>query len=117
MKDFEQLDWTVEPAAFARSTDPITSHEAATSVESKIKWSQRAVREFFEMQGRAMSDKDLVERYPRYVETGRYDWPRQSPSGLRTRRHELTEMGVIEDSGVAQIYKGSNRRHIIWRLV
>lgn len=115
MKHFEQIDWTVEPAAHARSTDPITSHEAATSVESKIRWSQRAVRECFGKKGE-MTDRVLCAVYPRYHSTGSYDWPQQSPSGLRTRRHELTEQGVIVDSGRAEIYAGSNRRHIIWRL-
>jgi hypothetical protein len=42
-------------------------------------------------------------------------WPRQSPSGIRSRRAELTDLGLIIDSGRRTVTP-SGRPCIVWTL-
>lgn len=76
------------PEARARRSDPVTSHRAADSV-GDLRESQRAVLSTFLQHG-PMHDEQLANLY-----TG----PRQSVSGLRTRRHELAELGLLSATG------------------
>lgn len=39
-----------------------------------------------------------------------------SPSGARTRRKELVDLGLVEDTGVTILTK-SGRGAIVWRMV
>lgn len=55
----------------------------------------------------SMTDEQLVERY-----SGQ---PRQSVSGIRTRRKELVDMGAIRDTGTRALMK-TNRKAIVWTL-
>jgi hypothetical protein len=101
-----------EARAVARRTDPETSHEAAASLRAEeIRRSQAAVLACLRRFG-AMTDEQIAERYEgaRY----QYDWPAQSPSGLRTRRGEVVNAGFVEDSGLRRKL-ASGRRAIIWR--
>jgi hypothetical protein len=41
--------------------------------------------------------------------------PRQSESGIRTRRKELVERGLVEDTGRRDILV-SGRKSIIWKV-
>lgn len=91
--------------AKARRTDPQTSHEAAASV-GDLTAAQEAV--YALIAERPRSDEQvyalLVSRqYP------------ISPSGARTRRSELVDMGRVEDSGKHYL-TGSGRKTIIWRV-
>ena len=96
--------------AHARRTDPITSHEAAQSLPSeKIRRSQEAVLTFLRKRG-AMTDTQLTEDYP--VWCG-HRYPKQSSSGLRTRRDELVKRGLVVDSGRMEILP-TGRRAIVW---
>ena len=95
-----------EPRAVARRTDVWSSHEAASSIK-RIRESQQAVLEALTILG-PMTDEELVSRYG-----GR---PQQSPSGLRTRRSELVELGVVRDSGQRRVLR-SGRRAIVWEAV
>lgn len=98
--------------AHARTTDPITSHEAAASIGSdKLRRSQLAVLSMFQRFG-PMHDHDLVDRYTASSSSSLID---QSTSGIRTRRKELVRSGVLEDSGEKGILP-SGRRAIIWRI-
>lgn len=54
-----------------------------------------------------MTDEQLVERY-----SGE---PKQSPSGLRTRRHELVELGEITFTG-KRVRMKTNRLAQVWAL-
>lgn len=91
--------------AHARNSDPATSHAAADSLSSdKIRRSQLAVLGFLKAFG-PMTDTALVERYARS--------PRQSPSGLRTRRRELTTKGLVYDTG-KRVVLDSGRKAIVW---
>ena len=91
--------------ARARRSDPQTSHEAARSLSaSKLRDSQKAVLSHFRKFG-PMTDTDLINVYVGAP---------QSRSGLRTRRKELADHGLIEDTGVLKKLP-TGRRAIVWR--
>jgi hypothetical protein len=101
--------------AHARRGDPVTSHEAAASIKSEeIRRSQQAVLQCFRWHG-PMHDVALVKHYMADAGTGSADFPKQSESGIRTRRSELVTKGVLEDSGQKAVLP-SGRRAIIWRI-
>lgn len=89
--------------AVARRTDPWTSWEAANSVQN-IRDSQRLVLRALRRYPDGLTDEQLYE-----LLEGRI-----SVSGCRTRRSELVEMRLVEDSGRYALTE-SNRRTIIWR--
>jgi hypothetical protein len=99
-------------AAHARATDPETSHAAASSV-IELRDKQKWVLEVFKRG--SFTDQQLLEYYGvMSVQLGT-KFPRQSDSGLRTRRSELVTMGLIEDSGERR-KTASGRSSIVWRL-
>lgn len=95
----------MELAAVARATDPETSHEAARNVEN-IKGTQQLIINLLRMFGPMTDDRiwDYAQDSTVLV----------SPSGLRTRRHELVTLGLVEDSG-ERATLSTGRRSIIWR--
>ncbi len=88
----------------ARRTDPQTSWDAARSVEN-LSIVQQSIMWLLEL--RPMSDEEI------YGHLGP-DLP-VSPSGLRTRRKELVEKGLVVDSGERGLTR-SGRQTIKWRL-
>lgn len=106
------FDQPTRPAA--RRTDPLTSHQAAASIgPTELRESQKAVLRIIA----AMSigtDDAIASEYERHRE--RWGLPRQSPSGLRTRRKELVAFGLVEDSGKRAALV-SGRQSIVWRYV
>lgn len=91
----------VEPRrAVARSSDPQTSHEAASSVH--VTQGQREVLAAFEQYG-DMTDEQLVERVT------------LTPSGARSRRAELVSLGIVRDSG-SYATSSSGRRTTVWTM-
>lgn len=97
----------------ARLSDPSTSHEAAASV-ADVRKSQAAVLGVLAFVGRS-TDEQLVSEYAMAVETFPDTTPRQSPSGIRTRRHELVQQGLIADSG-ERVKMASGRYAVVWEL-
>lgn len=95
--------------AFARRSDPETSHEAAASLDpDTMRRSQKEVYQVFHQWHPAgITDLELVEW------AGRWG-VKQSPSGLRTRRRELVDGGLLRFSG--EYKKIGTRRHRIWEL-
>lgn len=93
----------------ARLTDPETSHAAAQSV-TDLTEKQTAVLELFKDAG-PMTDVALVDTYLRLWQ--QRDWPKQSESGLRTRRHELAGRGFIVDTDQKRRLP-SGRWAIVW---
>ena len=93
----------------ARATDPRTSHAAARSVGA-LRDSQQAVLRLFRELG-PMSDDLLVERYIAAAAEGLRP---QSPSGIRTRRHELAEAGELVVVGESRTAAG--RACNVWGL-
>jgi hypothetical protein len=101
-----QLSFETIPRA--RAGDPQTSHDAAASVEH-LRQSQIAVLATLVTLGEPATDEQIADAY-------RGRWPRQSPSGLRTRRSELVEAGLVEDSGV-RVTMSTGRKAIAWQVV
>lgn len=87
----------------ARGTDPATSHRAAKRAGEKLTWSQQSVMECMEhLRTRGVeyvTDPDLIAAYKRGLAHIDNNWPWQSDSGLRTRRHELVEAEKLEAVG------------------
>lgn len=93
----------------ARTSDPETSHEAAASLPD-LRASQQAVLTVIKQIG-ACTDEWLVYCYPATAQAR--ELPRQSPSGIRTRRKELVEQGLVEWTGEKRpIASGRNAR--VW---
>ena len=91
-----------DPAA--RATDPDTSWQAARSV-GELRPRQAAVLELLADHD-GLTDEDIARLYV---------GPRQSPSGLRTRRRELVDMGLVVDSGRRGVTV-SGRSTIVWEV-
>jgi hypothetical protein len=93
----------------ARTTDPFTSFEAAASIpDRQVRAVHRRILEALAVSG-GRTDEQLGE----VAEVlGWYT----SPSGMRTRRSELVEAGLVRDSG-RRMRTRSGRRAIIWEVV
>lgn len=96
----------------ARSTDPETSHAAAASVAARdLRESHRAIADLLEANPGGLTDERLVDLY-----LGSEREPYQSPSGIRTRRDELVQAGLVRDSG-RKATLSTGRRGIVWERV
>ena len=93
--------------ARARSTDPDTSHEAARSI-GEMTGKRQAVLDIIRAIGRG-TDEDIIDAY--HSSTA----PQQSASGIRTRRAELTLMGLVVDTGERKV-RSSGRGSIVWGI-
>lgn len=95
--------------ARARYTDPLTSHQAARSIrEEDLREQQRVILRLLREIGPLTDERILVWLH-------RNDYM-LSPSGARTRRKELVDLGFVEDSG----FRGktaSGRTTIVWQAV
>lgn len=92
----------------ARTSDPSTSHAAAASVTG-LRDNQEAVLGLLRAVGPS-TDEYLVELYEAHAVR-----PKQSPSGIRTRRKELATMEpplVIDTGRKAKLKSG--RKAIVW---
>lgn len=90
----------------ARLTDPITSVEAADSV-TNLTETKKAILGLLK---HPSTDEQLVNRYQVYARSGFA--PMASPSGIRSRRHELTVAGYVEAVDYGKTAMG--RRAIVW---
>lgn len=89
--------------AYARATDPQTSHEAAQSVK-RIGETHRLILQVLQT---AMTDTELVHQiHQNYGLVA-------SESGIRSRRAELVAQGYVEDTG-ARVKLASGRNSIVW---
>lgn len=100
-------EYVAELKARARKSDPATSHAAASSVKG-IRFSQFAVLRAL---GKIKSgtDLDIADAYEH--EYGVIH--PQSPSGLRTRRAELVDAGLVVDTGQRKRLP-SGRQAVVW---
>jgi hypothetical protein len=89
------------PTAFARSSDPSTSHDAAAELTPKLRKIQADVLAFAARR-RGFTDPQLGEHFNDYGSTH------------RSRRAELVDLGLIEDSGIRLGEKG--HKHTVWRI-
>lgn len=92
--------------AKARRTDPITSHEAAESVDNITQTQSYVLR----CLRRPRVDVELVSAYREYKTA-----PRASESGIRSRRAELVDRGLVIDTG-RRVRLESGRYAIVWGL-
>ncbi len=79
--------------AHARNTDPDTSHAAAAGIGDLTK-NQAAVMQCFRMATKDLLDEELIRAYNNGQRAMR--WPRQSESGIRSRRAELVALDLLE---------------------
>lgn len=92
--------------ARARNTDPVTSDLAAESV-SDITETQNYI--LAQLRVFPMADHELISVLRRIS-----DAPKASESGIRSRRAELVERGLVVDSG-QRAKTASGRQAIVWR--
>lgn len=96
--------------ARARSTDPAFSHEAAASV-GDLTNAQEMILDALR-QGPA-TDEEIYLRLPLFAKKSRK--PIISVSGARTRRRELVDAGLVEDSGEHKLTE-AGRKTTVWRV-
>lgn len=93
----------------ARRTDPATSHAAARSVDpASLPHVKRVILSLLALEG-GKTDEELA-----------YLWHERiadpiSGSGLRTRRAELVDAGLVRDSGTRRAI-ASGRSAIVWEV-
>jgi hypothetical protein len=90
----------------ARSTDPVTSHLAADSVDNVTATQAYILR----CLKRPRNDTQLIDAYRAYKTA-----PRASESGIRSRRAELVDRGLVADTGF-RVLLNSGRYSIVWGL-
>jgi hypothetical protein len=92
--------------AFARRSDLETSHEAARLVSPVIRQVRLAVLQYAESCGNAgFTDHAMNDHFDGHT-----------TSTYRTRRRELVDLGMIEDTGARVKLPSSGRRHAVWRI-
>ena len=94
----------------ARATDPWTSKDAA--MRAAVAPLQDRLIYLFE-NSFPMTDDELIAEYARAAT--RFHWKPASPSGIRSRRSELVDMGYLIDTGRTALTP-SGRHTIIWGL-
>jgi hypothetical protein len=90
----------------ARSTDPVTSHMAAESVDNVTRTQTYILR----CLKRPRNDVELVNAFRSYKSA-----PLASESGIRSRRAELVDRGLVIDTG-RRVKLASGRYSIVWGL-
>ena len=89
--------------AFARHSDPDTSHEAADRVNGRIRELHLAVLRYA-ASVRAFTDPAMNAHFGTHSST------------YRTRRAELVDRGAIEDTQIREVLGDGGRRHALWRI-
>lgn len=97
----------------ARKSDPVTSHVAAASVVDVTKKQAAVLHTLKDLGGEATDDS--IKSWYKALQF-HDDLPDQSDSGLRTRRRELVDEGLIVNTGQLLPTK-TGRPAIVWRLV
>jgi hypothetical protein len=94
----------------ARTLDPSTSHQAAASI-LETRTTMRVILHIL-AKGNA-TDEVIGYVYDGLVAADRA--PMASPSGVRSRRAELVELELVEDSGERRPLS-TGRRAIVWQI-
>lgn len=119
----QEVEWSGEviersvkkPVVPTRAADPETSKRAAQAFNpAKLSRNQAAVKKMFTVFG-AMPDKWLVQKYHAATRDDASVYPKQSDSGIRTRRAELTTGKVLRDTGRTE--KIGRSGHRVFELV
>lgn len=88
----------------ARGSDSVTSFEAAESVDRVTETQEYVLKAL----RRPRVDVELVEAYNAFKRA-----PRASESGIRSRRAELVDRGLVVDTG-RRVRLESGRFAIVW---
>jgi hypothetical protein len=100
----DQPDMFGHNRAFARRSDPDTSHEAAAVVTPTLRKLQAEVLAFAASCGpQGFTDPELAEHFDCQGST------------YRTRRSELVTMGLVMDSGQRRA-SPAKRKFAVWRI-
>jgi hypothetical protein len=94
----------------ARTLDPSTSHQAAASILD----TRTTMRVILQILAKGSATDEVIG----YVYDGLVDAdraPMASPSGLRSRRAELVDLELVEDSGERRPLS-TGRRAIVWQI-
>lgn len=92
--------------AAARRNDPDTSHTAAQGASIDLRERQRAVLMIFKDAGSlVLLDEELIEYYLAIREDE--GWPDQQASGIRTRRKELFDAGLLRQGPKKRMSTGN----------
>lgn len=91
---------TGDHTTVARATDPLTSHEAAWSIQDLSDLQAKVLDLLADLQ--VATDEQLVNAY---VER----FGQVSPSTVRTRRRELEDMGAVRVVDAAGLTRGGRR--------
>lgn len=94
------------PKQMTRRFDPITSFQAAATVD--LTKGQKIVMSAFRVNNNMTDDELIAQVIDLKLKL--------SPSGCRSRRKELVELGLLRDSG-AKAKTASGRQTIIWELI
>lgn len=86
----------------ARSTDPDTSREAAQAARKTQPTVRLLVQRYADQHPEGFTDEELVKAIPQY-----------KPSGVRSRRKELTKENWIFDTGRKRQH-GTSTHHTVW---
>lgn len=103
-------DGWAAPAAAARAGDPETSHEAARTID---RLNVRRL-DVLHVLDRPMTDVRLVAAYVEQTYGEAPTVHAQSPSGIRSRRHELVQLGLVTHVGTARVLGSGGRMHRVW---
>jgi len=96
--------------AHARKLDPHTSHEAADSVRNETR-TQSVIMSILSF---PMTDEELVKHYLALNSMDADIVPLASPSGIRSRRHELALLGKVVPVGYKKT--AAKRSAIVWSV-
>jgi hypothetical protein len=100
VKNSNQAD-LFEPHTRARPLDPDTSHAAAERIQYRMSPLRlKVLGHFRSIYPQSITDLDLQAHFDNHGST------------YRTRRAELTEMGLIRDTGLRRWQDGSHR--VLW---
>lgn len=97
--------------AHARQGDPAESHTAAARV-GHLTEGQTAVMVVLRMLGQPVLDEELVREYQRRFKALRA--PQQTDSGVRSRRSELSNAGLLEQGENRKMSTGGTGR--TWQI-
>ncbi len=98
-----------------RTDDPPTSMYEGTV--DGLAANQRAVYYCFQLYD-ILDERDLLEKYEYLHQHYPTPYPRQSESGLRTRRSELEQLGVvvrIDSNGLSKLGGKAGRYQLRWK--
>lgn len=100
-----------DPHAHARTSDPDTSRVAAFAVDDATEV-QRRVYALHRQHPEGLTDEQLIALYARDYAGARSLESKASP---RKRRSDLTNAGVLVDSGERRMLT-SGRRGVVWKV-